>query len=1548
MDAEDAAGGGGGGAKSRKRRLATLSNSPSNVLDPSEKKRGGEAQKPIPQAGRPNVAETFEQNPPTFSYFQRIIAVSDSIHDSIIDNGGVHLVQEGLPGQTAPAPPDIISNEDTLLNRISIVPEGGGAGGGAAAGGGGGGIFLKNFISDNLPPLPANPAEVSYGVVDDRTFTLRYPSVGLAEGTPGTERRYMMRRIRMSAPGDGGSHDSITLDGLFDSISPLLNGRNFAFVYDATAIPIDSIFTNTKLAAGAGGAAGAAGGQSKTIYFAKPREEVYDPASKFNINDKNRFGRFGEHFCKLIVEDPDNPPITYSHYNGSPVDPAEHFFSSFDIQMNPVVINTTSGSCSVESIFTDPQQKNKEVYRANEYLAEKSWAQKMLLHHQRARNFIATAAAAQSKRLGDEGQGLSCFTFPARKWRIYNRESKNYEEEEFPAPSFFIPWSQDRPFLTYSLLLGNAFFYVFNANKYGYAALFIPQQVLGRLDPYLPLLQYIDYFTKVPQNPGRIQGDAAEVYRNINILRGKYENLEIRLNAELIAAGTEGDFITRIRSILTAVLVCFNEQTKKPNIPNLDMKRLEHLFGIQEEFYEGVKDDRKEPLLENLPELRKDFFELEQFQKLPEGLFQQPPVAAAAGGGGAAMAAAPFNFDEYAKEETAVRTKVDRYIAGIRTALELPVRVGRAAAGAGGRGAAAAGGGGEDEDAAQQIRNPFEESAAAELFVELRTIRRSLYWDSFKSILDRLRGLAGPAAPMDIRWEQFIKTLDAVYADSYLSRQEQAVQRQRVAEGQAILSEAAVVFSPTRARTKAEATARARAASAELAPKNGMKLAQKGRARGRAASAPEGAAAARAQSRGRGAGRGGRRTRRANRQRGGGSATFSSSDPQIDTFISELYGRFILQDIIAGNIPDPTEIKSNRRILAIPNHALLYFYLCINALYKKWEDIGSPTDFTGGTEEDEMNILITRSLNLYLRIFAYLKKKWATFKTRNYPSFKFHIFVYKCFQSLLYLYNTEHRGAFIFFFELFTPLSLVEEYYGISFISQENIDVNTFDRGIMRTFGKFLQTCIPKRNRIIANIPAKIEQIDRFADTIQSRLIEEWFARFFLNLPRAAAGGGAAAAAVPIPHIRYISPFSAARVVDYVHPFFSTTYSEIPDEFLHDYFKTIFLYMNRSVEGQPTDDELSELVEFYKQKVAEVRPPKSSSPRVPPAAVGPSLASTALGNSYVESGNNFSESGYTSDTSELSVARGKGSKKPGSTSGSSVAGTISPRKEAGGQFIEILGEKLTNFSLSPTIKAIANIVFEKNEGGNENAPSMNTVEDRFIILQDYWKRIDSGPINILIDILFHLTQIPPITRIFLAEHFGTLHVNLQNYILLEAYSPYMSKKSKLGNGFITLSTELTDALNTELQRIQGEGGGAAAAAEVHRFFTSSPVSKLLEEDEEAIHETPPTPPPAVAAGAAGSDAGSFPPSPFGSPLPSARAQAAPGSPLPTPRGQAALLSPGGGGGGAAAGGMSARYLAQLAATAEKSGAKAASSRAAVGAPYSGGIVSLAAGNNADV
>jgi hypothetical protein len=64
----------------------------------------------------------------------------------------------------------------------------------------------------------------------------------------------------------------------------------------------------------------------------------------------------------------------------------------------------------------------------------------------------------------------------------------------------------------------------------------------------------------------------------------------------------------------------------------------------------------------------------------------------------------------------------------------------------------------------------------------------------------------------------------------------------------------------------------------------------------------------------------------------------------------------------------------------------------------------------------------------------------------------------------------------------------------------------------------------------------------------------------------------------------------------------------------------------------------------------------------------------------------------------------------------------------------------------------------------------------------------------------------------------------------------------------------TDALNTELERIQGEGGGAgssvaegaAAPAEVHRFFATSPVSILLEGDEEAIHETPATPPPPVA------------------------------------------------------------------------------------------------------
>jgi hypothetical protein len=1089
-------------------------------------------------------------------YSLRQIAYCDANHDSIIEDNPLNkqVIQAGLPEGKRPLQDKTPIGEDQI---VQLVAPG-----------------LAEFVRRGLE------SNKDVGTIDNLgIFDTQYPAAPARPGSaaiapPVTfSRKYSAHRICLTGaplPGRPDVRQTVTIADIVTFFKSVIGtDRRFGILYDSTNVSVEDILENTRLAEESK-ANPTTSDNTLPVYY--PRETFYDPAGKFNIVLRDKFKKFA-YGGKMIsvIETPNqrsqrNGPVLYNPYTSSK-DPTTLFYTKFHITMNSPDYNFKSGDCRVMTVFTKemPQKGGspplfKEIYRASDldankegahiaYLSALEIAEKLDKASPKALEAKETAsAAAQSKRIGDQGQGLSGLLLDERDWTLYERTSKDDTGEEGDGYQkdgslcFGIPWSPDRPFLAFSLVIGNIFFYVFNVNNYGYGVLLVPEDLLGEVDPFFLEKEYI---------------------RNLQLLKEA-----AKLPPELEIPDAPQNYKT--------ILDAYNAKIKV----FLDGKRrrIEELFKAIPTPYNPEKKDSIQPLVEWIMSILEYYYCVTSNPILNEAAYPEELCSSA------------FNFyqalkedivaDRYGDNEQLIYTAaqnlklIQSFLSQyrFREATELQEET--------------------NQSLTNDIRSllstwmqprgargvsPFEIESVTRLFLQFREIRRNdNLVEYYKEILTFF-SQSIDAAHKPVRHGELLQELDAIQGDTWSTSQEKEemlVQAQAAREAQAQRAAAAAkravaeklkelarqakrLAKEKAKKERAEAAAAAKAKKEQEKEKEKQlrkKLKEAERAAKKLQKDP---AMKRIFNRGNTVSkiskhggikagqpirrfRGGAKTFRLSRatrivqsqtrrthtpfsQHGSGLGNFlsiqqSDHNSVLDRKyrVNQYYERRILgheiEDLLNTTVPTIKEIESDKEINAIPTHAVAFFYLYLTAIVRAKDQIKDKEP----EEELSSNTYYFKLLRLeqfFLNILYTIQRNYRTFHEsaehigKMYPSFKVHMYAYELFLAFIQLKNSKPEAVYYGLAD-----ECVQQIYG--FIVHPDFSSLASDYGITGTTSRNLvkltnETIIPILNKIREVTDAELlekntENANRraglFCERLQERLITEWLARFILHL----------------------------------------------------------------------------------------------------------------------------------------------------------------------------------------------------------------------------------------------------------------------------------------------------------------------------------------------------------------------------------------------------------------------------------------------------------------
>lgn len=973
-----------------------------------------------------------------FSILKEIISVGDSIHDSIIENNEDerNTVRYGLPSQQDARIFRAIADEDKLVERVSPG--------------------LRTLLRNNLGQEKGWKGK-------EETFTVKLTPEKISATNypkPETQRNYKVFKICISDRTKGQEQEdknytsSISIGDLHSFFRGILGKRPFGIIYDTTNLSIEDILEASRKSP--------LSADKSIIPFYYTREVFYDPASKFNLVHRDKFIQFdsGQGFDSFVEDPEQSKSIEYLPF--AQLKEAKYmFYTKYRIIMNPIEFNHKTGDNSVTSIFFDG---NNEIYRATERDAEKQQARKAFLggvetKHEKGRN--TAAAAAQSKRLGDEGQGLSCFQLKGRSWcrYDYNKEEKKGGKVESISSSdvcIGIPWSTDRPFLADSLLLGNCFFYVYIIDDRGYGAFMIPESLYQPVDPYAEEKKYIEKICKSFPKELEIES-AAEGYKQLlekynESCEAKLKKIQTDIEASLsrLKSSFTKDNIINIISLYIYLYRFLTSNSK------LDLAPYEKDFAVALELARECK------AFSRMPSKNIDEAKLKQVSSLRtiHSLLLQ------------------YRDRKAGVVDTDVKNNYSEEIKYLVTLLYIP---------------------------RESKSNPFDILYLSRLYCIFREIRRSKL-DIFDKIYNVFANL--PESVNKVRLGHLMFILDSIQQDSW-SKQEEKEEKLRRDENLSTLQNIAAAKALRKTKVEKLKEEKKKAAAAERSRKKEEKKSLKAamvKARKLKNDPSLRPMYNQLSAVNKIASRNGKRQKPVKRPKGGGDGFLYPSAPNTSTdeFFLEQQLNYEIGDLIEHTIPTAREVlNSDTEIPYCPNHAISIFFLYLSALFRYKSDTDSKEGFS---QKDEK---ILRLKEFFLRILYIFQKRYRDLSTKHqYPAFKLHIEIYRFFIQYFKLMRNKET-SYLGFYGLADEILREVFRYSFSrdfeFIPDDLVGCEVGDKvetlKIIETIYMNLSKKSSEELLSDKKMERSFERAQLFCSAVQEQLTTEWVARFLLNLP---------------------------------------------------------------------------------------------------------------------------------------------------------------------------------------------------------------------------------------------------------------------------------------------------------------------------------------------------------------------------------------------------------------------------------------------------------------
>lgn len=969
-------------------------------------------------------------NLPNYNVKSELVAVSDALHDSLISGDQTHHLYDGYPPLTPGTQRQAPMNEDNLLSAIS------------------------NGISERIRTGCDYQSLENAGLVPgDQIGGPIEIEVGSEEENNNSS--YMLYRFWLTGvKGVNGIRQTITLRSLAQKIKQILGDQEFGFLYDATNISLDNIIVNTKQME-----RDEADRRESKLYFIYPREVVYDPGSKMNIKNGDIFKHAEDSQHKTIpLVEKDSSIVSYFPFNPEQKLASHLFYTKYRIDMSPISFNHERGLYSVSTSFFD---ENKEIYKANEMTAEANHVKSVIQAAIALGKSAEASAAAQSKRIGDEGQGLSGL-------RVHERDFFEYKDGDFKGSKpvkicYAIPWSNDRPFLADSLLKTNVFFYLFlldsdssGNERNGFGALFIPKNLT--VPPVENEYEKM-FFKRIQENKEFLlfneRFNSPEKCRSfMRAYLSSVQNKEFSILSSNNSSFT--DFNTQFIPILQKLFMYY---FYKSSVYTFDMPGDDVLVRI----YETLRKVQNEEDLD-----QGDFQQVKPIQKLL-GILQSIQKG----------------FVSFYESKN-----ISQLIQEFKKELVIP-RVPRS-------------------------ENPLLLRASIlQFYIYLREMRRSNYWEIIYPWFEMLWGAKeGDVKNLPVRYHYFIEILDEIKEDSWRTPDEKAA---ALNMGRSVLEHVNGMLKKEKESTKLKGRKPRNPRNAINKGKQLEKQMKRSKDpavrtlfnrkaiapnvyRGKGAKVPK---------------RGGAQTRkvggdlsRINRVKAATRRLYSggsrvSSDflqrPEYQEALEDLYFTYVRQDLVEKTIPTLEEVNSKTPIDYVPNHAISLFLLYLSAIQK------TKNIYVFSVEESEQkfdqtyNTLCAYEQMLFHLMFSFQKEYRALRNNSkvSYPSFSLHKLVVEYISVFINLSQMEDS--------IFTdfPHEILDSAHKIRL---DPIKYNSKHEGIQAELLK-LYTDEIKKSTVDLFEESKEKSESRYERTIdfcclvQDHMIHEWLGRHILSLP---------------------------------------------------------------------------------------------------------------------------------------------------------------------------------------------------------------------------------------------------------------------------------------------------------------------------------------------------------------------------------------------------------------------------------------------------------------
>lgn len=968
-------------------------------------------------------------NLPNYNIKSELVAVSDALHDSLISGDQIEHLYDGYPPLTPGTQRQAPMNEDNLLSAIS------------------------NGISERIRAgCDYQSLEAAGLVPGDQIGGPIEIEVGSEENNKSS---YMLYRFWLTGvKGDNGVRQTITLRSLAQKIKQILGDKEFGFLYDATNISLDNIIVNTKQME-----RDEADIRESKLYFMYPREVMYDPGSKMNIKygDIFKHAEDSQHKTIPLVEK-DSSIVSYFPFNPEQKLASHLFYTKYRIDMSPISFNHERGIYSVSTSFFD---ENKEIYKANEMTAEANHAKSVIQAAIALGKSAEASAAAQSKRIGDEGQGLSGL-------RVHEREFVEYKDgvfKESPPEKicYAIPWSNDRPFLADSLLKTNVFFYLFlldsdssGNERNGFGALFIPKNLT---EPPVENEYEKMFFKRIQEN---------KEFPLFNETFNSPEKCRSFMRAYLSSVQNK-EF--SILSSNNSPFTDFNTQF----IPILQKICMYYFYKSSVYTFDMPGDDVLARIYETLRKVQNG-------EDLDQGDFQQvKPIQKLLG----ILQSIQKDFVSFYESKN-----ISQLIQEFKKELVIP-RVPRSV-------------------------NPLLVRASIlQFYIYLREMRRSNYWEIIYPWFEMLWGAKeGDVQNLPVRYHYFIEILDEIKEDSWRTPDEKAA---ALNMGRSVLEHVNGMLKKEKGSTKLKGrkprnprNAINKGKQIEKQMKRSKDPAvrtlfnRKGIApnvyRGKGAKVPK---------------RGGAQTRkvggdlsRINRVKAATRRLYSggsrvSSDflqrPEYQEALEDLYFTYVRQDLVEKTIPTLEEVNSKTPIDYVPNHAISLFLLYLSAIQKTKDTYVFSVEESEQKFDQTYNTLCAYEQMLLQLMFSFQKEYRALRNNSkvSYPSFALHKLVLEYISVFINLSQMEDS--------IFTdfPHEILDSAHKIRL---DPIKYNSKHEGIQAELLKLYTDEIKKSTVDLfkesnTKSESRYERTIDFCCLVQDHMIHEWLGRHILSLP---------------------------------------------------------------------------------------------------------------------------------------------------------------------------------------------------------------------------------------------------------------------------------------------------------------------------------------------------------------------------------------------------------------------------------------------------------------